>query len=209
MFNVMPFLKIRGMFPLLYENYAHDNHKGSGKKCSPKVLWHLKEADLSHSLGWHGMVLGSLPAGYVSMSCYLFMSKKPHAGERPALSIIINHPAQGSSRSRTFRWNVIFRLQGGTQYLGLKRSFLGCWALTCCLHEPNMSGSSKRLPFSWCPTWEVLFKYGEQNVSALLVCLRFPNASAINWWDDCFIDTLIIFPQSFFVDTKSIEKLIR
>lgn len=51
MFNVMPFLKIRGMFPLLYENYAHDNHKGSGKKCSPKVLWHLKEADLSHSLG--------------------------------------------------------------------------------------------------------------------------------------------------------------
>lgn len=206
MFNVMLFLKIRGIFPLLYENYAYNNHKESDKKCSPTVHWHLNEANLSHSLGWHGMVLASLPAGYISMSCYLFMSKKPHVGERPTLSIIINHPAQGSSRDRTFRWNVIFRLQGGTQYLGLKRNFLGCWALICCFHEPNMSGSSKGLSFSWCPAREVLFKYGEQNVSTLLVCPRFLNARAINWWDDCFIDTLTIFPQSFFVDTESTRR---
>lgn len=101
----------------------------SDRKCSCTVPWHLKEADLSHSLEWHGMVLGSLPVGYISMSCYLFMSKKPHVGERPTLSIIINHPAQGSSRDRTFRWNAIFRLQGGTQYLGLKRNFWGAGLL--------------------------------------------------------------------------------
>lgn len=62
---------------------------------------------------------------------------------------------------------------------------------------PNMSGSSKGLSFTWCPAQEVLCKYSELNASALLLCLRFLNVSAINWGGDCFTEALIIFPSVF------------
>lgn len=38
MFNVMWFFKIREIFPLLYENYAYNNHKDQIRSVQPQSL---------------------------------------------------------------------------------------------------------------------------------------------------------------------------
>lgn len=78
----------------------------------------------------------------------------------------------------------------------------------------HVSGGSKGLYNSpGCPTQEVPCIHGGQNAPVLLPYLRFLNATtnrALLTGGTFVLQNLIIFStQSFFVDTKSTEKLIR
>ena len=91
-------LKCSGIFfPFYMKPLHHNNHQGSFKKSLCLVPCHPKEASLSHSQGWHCVVLGSLPAGYISMSRYLLVSQNPLCWREASKIHLLS---QGSSRDR-------------------------------------------------------------------------------------------------------------
>lgn len=136
-----------------------------------------------------------------------------HARERPAWFIITKHPTQGRPRKGIFRWNVICRLRGRMQNRtrGSREAFWGVGAPICCFHRTKYEWQLQRMVIHLGvpPRRRCANMVDKTNLRCYSVWDP-PNVTAINCWDDSFTEALVIFfPQSFFVDTKSTEKLIR